>query len=336
MRINVRYEIIGGKVLAILLLLLLPYYVTIFTHEKGTFYETLFILNTGIFSLRMGQEYYLFSGEDQTDYLAARGSLKLLFLVFTLILMREYVILFLLMNWGSEMSFKVIRYRITGRFGIWPYLFEGIIPLLMAIIYFIPFLSYFLAVVSIFEMLRGSFSLNLRPLSSGLGTMSNTIVSLIVSNVLPLVLLIDMESFYVYSRATGIVGMSSTYGNLLYQKADNSSSIETIRKISLFQLPVFLVFGVIYVVINGRELVWTFFIAAIVNVLTGPIQIDLLRMKKSRKILQSSMASISLFTIILVLKPTSILYVGLAFSSIVLLENLLSYIFYEKAKNSRS
>ena len=206
----------------------------------------------------------------------------------------------------------------------------------MVIISFIPYLSYLLSVVSLILIFRNSLSLNFGSLLSGFGTMSNTIVSLLVSNVLPLVLLLDVESFYVYSRATGIVGMSSTYGNLLFQKVDNIRSLEVIRKISLIQLPIFFGLGMAYVVMNNRAFVWTFFIAAIVNVVTGPLQIALLRMRKASKILQASMASILLFAIICVLKPTSILYVGLAFSSIVLLENLLSYIFYERVKNSRS
>lgn len=322
--------------MSISVLLLLPFYVHLFGDDESIFYERLFIFNTGIFSLRMGQEYYLFNGDDQTDYLAARRSLKLILLVLTTLFIREHLLLFLLISFGGELSFNVIRYRVIGRYGIWPYLLEGTVSLLMVIISFIPYLSYLLCIVSIILIFRGPLSLNFGSLLSGFGTMSNTIVSLLVSNVLPLVLLLDVESFYVYSRATGIVGMSSTYGNLLFQKVDNSRSLEFIRKISLIQLPIFLGFGMAYVVMNNREFVWTFFIAAIVNVVTGPIQIALLRMRKASKILQASMASILLFAIILVLKPRSILYVGLAFSSIVLLENLLSYIFYERAKNSRS
>ena len=284
----------------------------------------------------MGQEYYLFNGDDQTDYLAARRSLKMILLVLTILFIRENLLLFLLISLGGELSFNVIRYRVIGRYGIWPYLLEGTVSLLMVIISFIPYLSYLLSVVSLILIFRGPLSLNFGSLLSGFGTMSNTIVSLLVSNVLPLVLLLDVESFYVYSRATGIVGMSSTYGNLLFQKVDNIRSLEVIRKISLIQLPIFFGLGMAYVVMNNRAFVWTFFIAAIVNVVTGPIQIALLRMRKASKILQASMASILLFAIICVLKPTSILYVGLAFSSIVLLENLLSYIFYERVKNSRS
>lgn len=333
---DIKYDIIVGKLLSMFLLLMLPFYVYIFGDNESIFYERLFAFNSGIFFLRMGQEYYLFNGEDQTDYLAARRSLKFILLILFVLFFKEHLVLYLLISLGGELSYVVIRNRIICRSSLWPYLFEGILSLLMVMISYLTYLSYILSIISIILIFSGPLSSNFRSLLSGFGTMSNTIVSLLVSNILPLFLLLDVESFYVYSRAAGIVGMSSTYGNLLYQKVDNNRSLKSICKISLYQLPVFLGFGVTYVVINNLEFIWTFFISAIVNVLTGPVQIALLRMKKANKILQASIASILLFGIILLIRPTAMLFIGLSFSSVVLLENILSYIFYERAKSSRS
>ena len=333
---SLKLEIIFGKAISVLLLLMLPYYVDFIPSTNEFFYAILFTCSIGIFGLRLGQEYYLFNKSSQTDYLAARRTIKCVLFILILALGHEYIVLFLLVNLAAEVSFQVIRYRIEGRYGILPYLSEGLLPLVASIVFFIPTLSYPLALVSMVYLFRGSYSLNFLTLVSGLGTMSNTVVSLLVANVLPLVLAVDMENFFIYSRAAGIVGMSSTYGNLLYQKEANTRPLKYIRKISLAQLPIFLLLGVTYVAINNVDLVWTFFIASIVNVITGPIQIDLLRMKNSVKILQSSVASILLFIVISIVRIESVIYVGLAFSSIMVLENLLSYIFYAKARDTRS
>ena len=333
---NLNYGLIVGKVGSQLLLLMVPLFLRYSRINTEDFYENLFIYTVSIFTLRMGREYFLYNDEDDTNYLSAQRTLRAVLLILIVIIKIDLVIPFLLMNLGSVLTYQLMAMRIKGYFRGWPYFFEGLVALIFSVCALATPLSLILSCVAALVLFFGRYSIQFAELRKGIGVMSNTAISLLVTNVLPLMTFVNLELFYIYSRASGIITMASTYGNLLYQREDNQLSIQKVRRISIYQLPIFIMGSLVYTLYLDVSIVWTFILAPLVNVITGPVQIDLYRLKKSHKVFKASLVSFIVFLCSIAMRLDSMLYVGLAFSAILIVENVTSFLFYEQAKNSRS
>lgn len=334
-RINkINYDIVVGKLAAQILMLSVPVWLPFTDINSREFYQTLFLYTIGIFLCRFGREYFLFNDEDDCLFNSALRTMKAVLCVLVVIFAVDELDAFLLMNLGGFLSYRVISMRLQGRFSGWPYFLEGSIALILCLCQFIWSVTFVLSVVSAFLMLIGKYSINLRDLIKGLGVMSNTGVSLLTANIFPLIVLVDLELFYIYTRASGIASMASTYGNLLYQRDDNQMSLQTTRQISLYQLPFFLLVGCSYILYNNLNIIWTFFLASLINVVTGPVQIDLLRLKKSYLVLKASLMSAMAFLFFAFVKLDSLIWIGLAYSFILIIENAASYLYLRKVRTS--
>lgn len=333
---SVNYGLIVGRVGSQLVLLSIPLMLRYGSVNTDDFYESLFLYTVCIFSLRMGREYFLYNDEDDTKFLNVQRTVRAVFLIFIVIVRIDLTIPFLLMNLGSVLTYELMAMRIKGYFRGWPYFFEGLVALILSLCSFVNPLSLLLSCVAGVVLFRGKYSLKFAELRKGIGVMSNTAISLMATNVLPLMTFVNLELFYIYSRAAGIITMASTYGNLLYQRENNQLSIQKVRLISIYQLPIFFVGGIVYILYFDVSIVWTFILAPLVNVITGPVQIDLYRLKKSHKVFKASLVSFIVFLCSIAMKLDSMLYVGLAFSAILIVENVTSFLFYEQAKNSKS
>lgn len=332
---KINYGIIVGKFSAQLLMLSIPVLLPLTKINPQEFYQHLFLFTIGIFLCRFGSEYFLFNDEDDREFNSALRTMKAVLCFLVILFAVDELDAFLLMNLGGYLSYRVISMRLQGRFSGWPYFLEGLIALILCLCQFIWSLTFVLSVLSAFLMLKGKYSIDFRDLIKGLGVMSNTGVSLLTANIFPLMVLVDLELFYIYTKAGGIASMASTYGNLLYQRDDNQRSLQTIRQISLYQLPFFLLAGCSYVLYNNLNIIWTFFLASLINVITGPVQIDLLRLKKSHLVLKASLMSVMAFLILVfVVKLDSLLWIGLAYSFILIIENATSYLYLKKVNMS--
>lgn len=233
---------------------------------------------------------------------------------------------------GAILQFALIQKRLNGQWGFVPYFFE---PLLIFLLFVLSSVSIGAEIIMILfialQFLDVPFNckLSLKPLQSLIFT-SGTYLNLFLLNIVPLILEVSTEDYYWHSRLAMLVGMSGSFGSLLYQRKKNNFSLNYIRALNTITILILLFIGLVLLNIYSFELIFTFYLGQIFSVLVGPIHYDFYKAGKGYMLLIGVILGFVLAAIMAFHKSTGLLYAGIVFSSGMVVDNLWALLNYKK------
>lgn len=169
--------------------------------------------------------------------------------------------------------------------------------------------------------------LSLKPFQSLLFT-SGTYLNLFLLNIVPLILEVNTVDYYMHSRLAMIVGMSGSFGSLLYQRKVNNYRLNFIRGLNALTMVSILMIGSVFLYVYDYEFIYSFYIGQILSVIVGPIHFDYYK-NGSGRVLVTGVLFGFIFAVILAVQSVSgLLYAGLVFSSGMVADNLWALYMY--------